>query len=135
MNVQIAAIADHAWVENGCLSICRVFDTISAPQFPYQMPRLSIALRLLFKRIEAGDHKLVISLADSDGKKILNVEANVKIDASPNSPECSSFPFALNGQSIVFPKEGTYALDILVDSRVDTSVPIYVKKNNPPGVK
>ncbi|MBF0479731.1 MAG: hypothetical protein HQL26_09640 [Candidatus Omnitrophica bacterium] len=129
MKILIAAVAEHAWVENGCLSLCRTFDTINAPQFPYQMPRLSIALRLLFERAEGGAHKLILSLSDADGKKLLNVDLNIPVNALNESSSKPSFSFALNGQSVVFPKEGEYVVDIVVDGRVEASVPIYARKS------
>ena len=50
MKVLIAAVADHAWVENGCLTLCRAFDSINVDKFPYAIPRMSVALRLLINR-------------------------------------------------------------------------------------
>ena len=95
MKILVATVADHAWVENGCLSLCRTFDTINVARFPYKMPRLSIALRLLIRRSEAGQHKLNISLADADGKKLLNADIGMNVQVPPESVPESSFSFAL----------------------------------------
>ena len=127
MKVLIAAVADHAWVENGCLSLCRTFDTITTKQFPYVLPRLTVALRILMRRSEAGEHKLQISLADSDGKKIMNTEINMDAQLPEESVPETSFSFALSGQNVNFLKAGDYVVDILVDGRVESSIPIYVR--------
>ena len=61
MKILVAAIADHAWVENSCLSLFRTIDMVNAQKFPYTLPRISVALRLVFNRSEAGIHKMNIS--------------------------------------------------------------------------
>ncbi|MDD5281840.1 MAG: hypothetical protein PHC37_04280 [Candidatus Omnitrophica bacterium] len=128
MKVLVAAVADHAWVENGCLSLCRAFDSINVDKFPYVIPRMSVALRLLINRLEAGEHKLNISLADADGQKLMNsdIKINFQFPQSP-VPE-ASFSFALNGQNVTFGQPGDYVVNILVDGRVEASVPLYVRE-------
>ncbi len=128
MKVLVAVVADHAWVENGCLSLCRTFDSINADKFPHVLPRMSVALRLLISRSEAGEHKLNISLADSDGKKLMNSGLNINFQPPVGSVPEASFSFALNGQNIAFPKPGDYVVDILIDGRVEASIPIYVRE-------
>ena len=41
----------------------------------------------------------------------------------------ASFSFALNGQNITFQKPGDYVVNILVDSRVEANIPLYVREN------
>jgi hypothetical protein len=132
MKILIAAVSEHAWVENGCLSLSRAFDSINADSFPYILARISIALRLLIARSEAGEHKLSISLADSDGKKLMHSDLNINLQPPESSVPESSFSFALNGQNVAFPKPGDYAVDILIDGRVEASIPIYVMAKNSP---
>lgn len=131
MKLLVAAVCEHAWVENGCLSICRSFDTVNAEKFPYTLTRLSIALRMLIRRSETGEHKIILCLADPDGKKLMNTEFNVNMQLPEDSVTEASFSFALNGQNIVFPKPGDYVVDVLIDSRVEASIPVYVKQSNP----
>jgi hypothetical protein len=128
MKVLVAAVADHAWVENGCLSLFRTFDAINADKFPYVLQRMSVALRLLIPRSEAGEHKLHISLSDSDGKKLMNSDININFNPPQGSAPESSFSFALNGQNVAFPKAGDYSVDILIDGRIEASIPIYVRE-------
>lgn len=128
MRVLVAAVADHAWVENGCLSLCRTFDTINADSFPYTLPRMSIALRLLIRRSEIGEHKLNISLADSDGKKLMSSDLNINFHQPQVPVSETSFSFAMNGQNISFPKAGDYVVDILIDGRVEVSIPLYIRE-------
>ncbi len=129
MKVLIAAVAEHAWVENGCLSLCRAFDTINASEFPYVLPRLSIALRLLIRRSESGSHKLNLSLADSDGKKLMSSDLNINVQLPQEPVPEVSFSFALNGQNVNFLKPGDYVVDVLIDNRVESSIPIYARQS------
>ena len=133
MKVLVAAVAEHAWVENGCLSLCKTFDSINADRFPYVLPRMSVALRLLIRRSEAGEHKLNISLAGPDGKKIMSSDLNINFQPPQGSMPEASFSFALNGQNVAFPKSGDYAVDILIDGRVEAAIPIYAREKKDPG--
>lgn len=129
MKVLIAAVADHAWVENGCLTLCRAFDSINVDKFPYAIPRMSVALRLLINRLEVGDHKLNISLTDADGQKLMNSDIKINFSLPQGSVPEASFSFALNGQNITFQKPGDYVVNILVDGRVEASIPLYLREN------
>ena len=128
MKVLVAAIADHAWVENGCLSLCRTFDSINVDKFQYVMPRMSVALRLLVNRLETGEHKLGISLSDADGQKLMSSEIKINFQFPQSPVPETSFSFALNGQNVNFQKPGDYVVNILVDSRVEASIPLYVRE-------
>ncbi|MDD5408973.1 MAG: hypothetical protein PHC71_02650 [Candidatus Omnitrophica bacterium] len=128
MKVLIAAVADHAWVENGCLSLCRAFDSITVDKFPYAIPRMSVALRLLINRLEAGEHKLNISLTDADGQKLMNSEMKINFQLPEGAVPEASFSFVLNGQNVSFQKPGDYVVNIVIDGRVEATVPLYVRQ-------
>ena len=130
MKVIVAAVADHAWVENGCLSIIRAFDTISADHFPYVLPRISIALRLLVGRSEVGAHKLDVSLVDSEGNKLMYTDVNINAQFSQESVLESSVSFAFNGQNILFSKKGDYQVNVRIDGEISDSIPLYVVERN-----
>lgn len=128
MKVLVAAVADHAWVENGCLSLCRTFDSINVDKFPYAIPRMSVALRLLINRLEVGEHKLNISLTDADGQKLMNSDMKINFQLPQAAVPEASFSFALNGQNVVFQKPGDYVVNIVIDGRVEATVPLYVRQ-------
>lgn len=130
MKVIVAAVCEHAWVENGCLSLCRAFDSLTADKFPYTLPRMGIALRLLARRSEAGEHKIAILIADADGKKLMHADWNLNVVAPDEIIPESSFSFALNGQNIVFPAAGDYTVDVVIDSQVEVSIPVYVREKS-----
>ena len=127
MKVLVACVCDHAWVENGCLSIARVFDGISSEKYPYVLHRMSVGLRLLVGKSETGEHKLNISLVDNDGKKLMNTDFTINILPPKESVPEASFSFALNGQNVTFPEPGDYAVNVIIDGQVQASIPIYAR--------
>jgi len=128
MKTLVACVAEHAWVEKGCLSVIKTFDSILADKFPYKVPRLSVGLRVIFGREEAGDHRLNIRMLDADGKKIMGADIGVGIKKPENYGVEPSFSFALNAQNVAFPAKGDYVVEIIMDGRLEASVPIYVKE-------
>jgi hypothetical protein len=128
MKILVAVICEHSWVEDGCLSVCRAFDTLSAVSFPYSVPRLSVALRVLLRRTEAGEHRINVSLSDADGKKLMNTDLSVTMQLAAGAIPESSFSFALNGQNVVFSSPGDYVVDVVIDGKVEASIPLYVKE-------
>jgi hypothetical protein len=127
MKIIVASICEHAWVENGCLSIARAFDSIAADKLPYTLPRISVALRILARRSESGEHKIDVVLIDADGKELMRANLGLNAQFAEDSPQELSYSFVLSGQNVVFPHAGDYAVDILVDGRVDTSIPLYLR--------
>lgn len=135
MKILIAAVCDHAWVESGCLSIARTFDSLGAEVFPYTLARMSIALRILIGCSEAGKHILSVRMVDADGRTLM--DAGWDIDA--HNPSCdvgeSALSFALNGQNITFPAPGDYSVDVFMDGKVEAGIPIYVRRKQSAGVQ
>jgi hypothetical protein len=127
MEVQIAVLCDAATDYGGKLNLLGTFDTIVASQLPAIHPQCSIALRIVFSRIEEGHHKLRINFVDEDGRSImpgidLPAEANFPGDASILSRN-----FIINIQHLKFEKTGHYAIDIAIDGRHETSIPLHVR--------
>jgi hypothetical protein len=133
MKVIIAAVCDHAWVENGCLSLFRAFDNVNAAGFPFTLSRMSVALRILIPRSESGMHKKGIILFDSDGKKLMNSDIDINFQPPQGDIPEAAFSFALNGQNIVFAKPGGYSVEVLVDGKPEAGVPFYVRQSSSQG--
>ena len=132
MKVLVAAVCDHAWVENGCLSLCRVFDSVNASGFPFSLARISVGLRLLIRKDEFGEHKLAIILTDHAGNKLMESLVNMNFHPPQDYLPEAAFSFALNGQNITFPKAGDYSVTISVDGKNEAVIPLYVRQNPSP---
>jgi hypothetical protein len=132
MKVLVAAVCDHSWVENGCLTLCRAFDSVNAVGFPFTLARISVGLRLLILKDEFGEHKLSIVLADQAGNKLMESLVNMNFHPPQEYLPQAAFSFALNGQNITFPKAGDYSVNISLDGKTEASIPLYVRQNPSP---
>lgn len=127
MDIQIAALCDAATDSAGKLNILGTFDTINAPQMPAIHPQCSIALRIIFHKIEEGAHKLKLNFVDEDGKPVMpSIEIPVDV-AVPDDATFVSRNFIVNIQQLKFGQPGHYAIDIALDGRHEGSVPLLVK--------
>ena len=131
MTIQTAVLCDAATDYQGKLNLLGTFDTIYAGQFPAMHPQCSIALRIIFDRIEEGKHQLRMNFVDEDGKSIMpNMDAPVDVTFSPDATFISR-NFVINIQQLKFEQPGLYAIDVAVDGRQAISIPLAVKKAGP----
>ena len=127
MNIQIAVLCDAATDYGGKLNILGAFDTIVTSHLPAVHPQCSIALRIAFSKIEEGSHKVKINFVDEDGRFVMpsiDMPADIVIP-----PEVSFLVrnFIINIQQLKFDKPGQYSIDVAIDGRQETSVPLFVR--------
>ena len=85
-------------------------------------------LRIVFKRVEEGEHKLRINFVDEDGKFVM---PSIELPFEVNVPPGDSFlyrNFILNIQRLKFENFGQHAIDIAIDGRQEASIPLEVKQ-------
>ena len=131
MEIQIAALCDAATDTAGKLNILGTFDTINAVQVPAVHPQCSIALRLIFQKIEEGSHKMKLNFVNEDGKLVM---PSIDIPVEVSVPEDTTFVsrnFIINIQQLKFDQPGQYAIDIALDGRHEGSVPLLVRMVQP----
>ena len=127
MDVQVAVLCDAATDYGGKLNLLGTFDTIVAPQLPAVHPHCSVALRIVFGRIEEGSHKIRVNFVDDDGHSIM---PSVDIPAQVTFPEEASIlsrNFVINIQHMKFQKAGHYGIEIAIDGRHEASIPLQVR--------
>ena len=132
MNVQIAVLCDAATDYAGKLNLLGTFDTIVTQQLPAVHPQCSVALRIVFSKVEEGQHKVKMNFVDEDGRFVM---PSIDIPVDVMLPPDASFVarnFLINIQQLKFEKPGQYAIDIAVDGRQETSIPLQVKQVQPP---
>ena len=128
MTIQTAVVCDAATDYAGKLNLLGTFDTIFAQKLPALHPQCSVALRIVFERIEEGAHKLRMNFVDEDGKSIMpNVDVPVEVGV-PADSHFVSRNFILNIQQLKFDKYGLYSIDIAIDGRQEISIPLSVKE-------
>jgi hypothetical protein len=127
MTIQVAVLCDAATDYNGKLNLLGTFDTIYTPQLPAQHPQCSIATRIAFDRMEEGNHKMVVNFVDEDGQPIM-ASMDVAVDVTfPPDATFISRNFIVNIQQLKLDKTGLYSIDISVDGRPLSSIPLAVK--------
>ena len=128
MTIQLAVLCDAATDYNGKLNILGTFDTIFAQQFPAAHPQCSVALRIAFTKMEEGHHTLKIDFVDEDGKSIMQ-SLNMPVDvALPGDTTFLSRNVVLNMQQLKFAAPGLYAIEVAIDGRHESSIPLAVRQ-------
>lgn len=130
MEVQAALLCDSAQDYNGKLCLLGSFDTIVTPGLPAVHPHCAIALRIVCRAEDEGDHKLQLSLIDEDGKNILpKIEPNVEVKL-PENVFFFSRNLIFNLQQIKFERSGQYSIDITIDGVMMARIPLQVMMSN-----
>jgi len=128
MEIEVFTLCDAAADYQGRLSILGIFDTVFANNLPSIHPACTIAVRLRFDAAEAGYHRLALHIVDTDGSAIipaLQGEFNVQIN-NPNDLQAAA-NLVLNLQGVQFSKYGEHAVKLLIDNRVERTIPFWVK--------
>ena len=132
MTIQVAVLCDAATDYNGKLNLLGTFDTIVTQQLPVHHPQCSVAARINFERNEEGPHKLHINFVDEDGQPIMSpIEVPLDVVFPPDATFLSR-NFIINMQQVKFDKAGLYSIDLAIDNRRITSIPLAVKYLEPP---
>jgi len=128
MDIQVAVLCDAATDQKGKLNLLGTFNSVYTRELPANYPQCSIVLRVVFKRVEEGSHKLRINFVDEDGKFVM---PSIELPFEVNMPADDSFlyrNFILNIQRLKFEKFGQHAVDIVIDGRQEASIPLEVKQ-------
>jgi hypothetical protein len=127
MTIQVAVLCDAATDYNGKLNLLGTFDTILAGQFPVLHPQCAVALRIMFDRIEEGHHNMKINFVDEDGHLIMQ-SMDIPIDVQfPGDATFLSRNFIINFQPLKLEQAGLYSVDVSLDNRPLTSIPLAVR--------
>lgn len=127
MDIQIAALCDAATDSHGKLNILGTFDTINAGQLPAVHPQCSIALRLVFNKMEEGQRELKLNFVDEDGKLVMpSIDIPVEVQV-PDDTSFISRNFIINIQQLRFERAGLYGIDIALAGHHVGSIPLLVR--------
>jgi hypothetical protein len=127
MNVQIAVLCDAATDYAGKMNLLGTFDTIVARQLPAVHPQCTVALRIAFDRTEEGKHKVTMNFVDADGRSVMpSIDMPVEVEVPAESIFLSR-NFIINIQQMKFDRPGHFAIGVVVDGRLETSIPLHVR--------
>jgi hypothetical protein len=128
MNIESFLICDAATDNQGKLNLLGAFDTIYAQTVPTVHRSCSIALRVRFSKIEEGEHKIRISFIDVDGKNIVP-PMDGQIDVAFSDEQASkAINLILNMQGLKLPHFGEYRVDLAIDGRQESALPLFLKE-------
>ena len=128
MTIQVAVLCDAATDYNGKLNLLGTFDTIYGPQMPTQHPQCAVAVRIAFDRAEEGLHHLKINFVDEDGQPIMQ-SMQIPVEAVfPADATFISRNVVVNILQLTFSKVGLYSVDLSIDERSLSSIPLAVKQ-------
>jgi hypothetical protein len=128
MKVEIFTLCDAATDSGGKLNILGSFDHIHARETPMTHPLCAIALKIRFARIEEGNHRLRITVADADGKLVLpSLDASlaVRFNSEESTAAANVILFI---QQMKLASFGEHSIDLAIDGRQEGSIPLYVKE-------
>lgn len=112
MKVELYALCQGAFNNNGQLTIVNTVDNFGVPAFP---ARISFGLALKFYILpeEEGEKVLSISILDENNKSIIPpFPANMHIERLDHA---SHIAIALNLQNVLFEKPGKYDVHLELD--------------------
>ena len=125
-------MCDAATDDNGKLNLLGAFDTIYTQQLPAVHPQCSIALRLTFGSEDEGARKLRLSFVDADGRSIMP-GIDIPVDVTlPGDSHFGTRNFIVNIQQLKFEQPGLYSIDIALDEKTQSNIPLLVKYTQPP---
>lgn len=126
MEIQIAALCDSAVDYSGKLCLLGAFDTILAQSLPAIHPQCSVALRLVFRKEEEGQHLVRVNFIDEDGNSIIPpLETMLDVEL-PEEFYFATNNLILNLQQLTFQKEGLYSIDVTIDNASSLSIPLQI---------
>ena len=127
MIIQTAVICDAATDYQGKLNLLGAFDTISTIKMPAIHPQCSLALRVVFDRMEEGQHLFKLKFVDDDGKMIIpQMEVPVPVQFPPDT-NFSTRNIIINIQNLKFERAGSYSLEVAADNHHLVSIPLSVR--------
>ena len=126
MNIQVAVLCDSATEYQNRLCILGIFDTIRTHKLPATKPQCSIALQILWTKIEEGSHTIKTRFMDDDGNPTLKpVNSSVEVIIPPISSFVTT-NHILNIQQLKFTKTGNYLIVIDIDGKMATEIQLQV---------
>jgi len=102
---------------------------VYAPNVPALHPQMQLVMTIVADRGEANkDHAIKIELIDADNiETIFRIEGKIKFE-QPKSGEDVRINQTIQLNHVVFNKYGEYSLKILIDGKVQRSIPLKVVK-------
>ena len=132
MQILSSLLCDHAADYQGKLCVMGAFDTIRVARFPSVYPHCSLALRLLFRPGDEGEHRFEFIFIDPDGNKILPGSGgpafNFTLKGFPENRYFVSQNFVINLQGLPIPRPACYYFDLRHNGEIVARIPLLAQE-------
>ena len=127
MHVSFALFADAANLsQEGKLNILGVFDAVQVTAMPTIHPRVHLVVRLTGTRADAGMHSLTLRWLDPTEQELWSSTGELSVGAPPPGVTEMDMPL-IAALDLPIERPGTYLMQIALDDRATTAVPLHVR--------
>jgi hypothetical protein len=130
MEAITAVLCDFAADYQGKLCVIGAFDTILVRTFPAAHPQCTVALRLLLREEDRGEHRIQVLFADADGRPLIPTEnspdVTFNLPALPPESYFLSQNFVFHFQGLPLPQPGLFEVRIVVDGHRLSTLPLQI---------
>ena len=128
MLIRIATLADYASVAQGDkLNIMGIFSNIMARSEPVVHPQMYLVIQFEFDPAESGKKEARILLADDNGREVLSLGGEIVVPRAPFG-QSSTVNQIITLNNVSFPRFGRYEFRVLLNGRLEATVPVSVQK-------
>jgi hypothetical protein len=130
MKVLYALVCEHAHERpDGRLDVHGVFHQLYAPGFPAQQDRMTLAVAVEWEESERGKIEFSIELVDPSRAPALSITGHTEVaERQPfQGPPQTRAILPLDGA--VFPTEGTYVFELVVNGERTRLTPLHLIKD------
>lgn len=128
MKLELLTLCDFAADYGGKLSVIGIFDTLLAKQTPAVHPQCSVAIKMRFEKIEEGQKRLRISIADDDGKLVFPAIDGPIAVSVPDGVHSTTINVVVNIERLQLASYGEYSIDLAIDGRHEGSTPLFLRQ-------
>ncbi len=130
MHIQYVALCDQVVVaQDGRPSLIGVFNDLQVPAFPFTLPRLAFAARMLFTADEAGrQHNVELVMTDPSGREIGRPAGEINLPPAPAGMESVAVDLPLQFDLFQITAAGRYTFLLNIDGKPGAGVQLAVRQ-------
>jgi hypothetical protein len=130
MHVQYVALCDQIIIgTDGRPSLIGVFNDLQVPAFPFTLPRLAFAGRVLFTADEVGrNHKIEVAITDPTGREVGRPGGDLSLPQAPPGAESVSVDIPIQFDLFEVASAGRYTFLLHIDGAKSAAVQLSVRQ-------
>ena len=130
MHVQYVALCDQIILGNDARpSLIGVFNDLQLPNFPFTLPRLSFAARILMTAEEVGrSYKVEVSISDPSGQEVGRPGGDLTLPPPPRGIDSVAVDVPLEFPFFEIPAEGRYTFLLHIDGKALAGVQLSIRR-------